>query len=71
MLQVGEFSAWIKVENVETQEYNIEISDDGKNITCWIASEVGKVRRPFHQAHNIFAISQVHFSIFLFTGGTP
>ncbi|KAJ7646753.1 hypothetical protein FB45DRAFT_891321 [Roridomyces roridus] len=36
------FSAWITIEGVETQEYSVETSEDGKTVTCWIASELGK-----------------------------
>ncbi|KAJ7646754.1 hypothetical protein FB45DRAFT_891328 [Roridomyces roridus] len=36
------FSAWITIEGVETQEYSVEVSEDGETVTCWIASELGK-----------------------------
>ncbi|KAF7376503.1 hypothetical protein MSAN_00066200 [Mycena sanguinolenta] len=42
MLQCGEFAAWVSIDGKETQEYGIEVSEDGKSVTCWIASELGK-----------------------------
>lgn len=43
MLQYKEFSAWITIEGTEAKEFSIEVSEDEKKVTCWIASEVGKV----------------------------
>ncbi|KAK0446143.1 hypothetical protein EV421DRAFT_1792689 [Armillaria borealis] len=34
------FSAWITIEGVETEEYQVE--KDGNKVTCWIASEENK-----------------------------
>ncbi|KAJ7162086.1 hypothetical protein C8R46DRAFT_343278 [Mycena filopes] len=42
MLRQGPFSAWISIEGKEAPEYDVEISDDNKTITCWVASELGK-----------------------------
>jgi hypothetical protein len=50
MLQLNNFSAWISVDDVELQQYAIEYSKDGKQATCWIPSEAGKVRQPFFTA---------------------
>lgn len=44
MLQYKEFSAWIVIEGEEAQEFNVEASEDEKKVSCWIPSEVGKVR---------------------------
>ncbi|KAJ7646771.1 hypothetical protein FB45DRAFT_1019068 [Roridomyces roridus] len=38
----GSFCAWITIEGVVTPEYSVETSADGKTVTCWIASELGK-----------------------------
>lgn len=38
------FSAWITIDGVEATEYDVVTSDDKKTVTCWIASELGKVR---------------------------
>jgi hypothetical protein len=35
------YSAWISVDGAALKEYNVEVSN-GKNATCWIASEAGK-----------------------------
>ncbi|KAJ6508074.1 hypothetical protein DFH09DRAFT_275569 [Mycena vulgaris] len=42
MLQSGEFSAWIAIEGVEVPEYNVEISENQQEYSCWIPSDVGK-----------------------------
>ncbi|KAF9493311.1 hypothetical protein BDN71DRAFT_1450438 [Pleurotus eryngii] len=42
MLQLEKFSAWVTIDGEETPEYNVEISDDGTETTCWIASQVNK-----------------------------
>lgn len=43
MLQFREFFAWVSIDGVEAPEYGVEISEDQKSVTCWIASELGKV----------------------------
>ncbi|KAK7005971.1 hypothetical protein R3P38DRAFT_3040642 [Favolaschia claudopus] len=45
MLNFHGFSAWVCVEGVKgegTSEYDIEVSEVDKTVTCWIASELGK-----------------------------
>jgi hypothetical protein len=42
MLQSQDFSAWITIEGVEAAEYNIEVSENQQELSCWIPSEVGK-----------------------------
>ncbi|KAJ7733604.1 hypothetical protein B0H14DRAFT_2996343 [Mycena olivaceomarginata] len=42
MLQFREFFAWVSIDGVEAPEYEVEISEDQKSVTCWIASELGK-----------------------------
>ena len=42
MPQHKDFSAWITIEDKKADEFNVEVSDDGKRVTCWIISEVGK-----------------------------
>ena len=44
MLQLGNLSAWITVDGKKLEEYGVEISDDGREATCWIPSKVGQVR---------------------------
>jgi hypothetical protein len=44
MVNYGGISCWVEIENSATPEYHIETFDDHKLVTCWIASEVGKVR---------------------------
>ncbi|KAJ7121333.1 hypothetical protein C8R43DRAFT_1033883 [Mycena crocata] len=42
MPQSAEFSAWVTIEGVVAPEYNVEASEDLKDLTCWIPSEVGQ-----------------------------
>ncbi|KAJ7680697.1 hypothetical protein DFH06DRAFT_939276, partial [Mycena polygramma] len=42
MLQWKEFSAWISIDGREPEEYGVEVDEDEKTVTCWIASELGK-----------------------------
>lgn len=44
-LTIEQFTAWVTVDDVEVPLYGIEYSADGKQATCWIASEAGKVSR--------------------------
>jgi hypothetical protein len=47
MPQLEDFSAWITIEDKKADEFNVETSDDGKCVTCWIVSEVGKASQAF------------------------
>nr|GAT55852.1 predicted protein [Mycena chlorophos] len=40
----GESRAWITIAGVETDEYDIQVNEDSRTVTCWIASELGKLR---------------------------
>ncbi|KIM74258.1 hypothetical protein PILCRDRAFT_80278, partial [Piloderma croceum F 1598] len=39
MPQLKDFSSWITIEDKKADEFNIEVSDDRKCVTCWIASK--------------------------------
>ncbi|KAI6149869.1 hypothetical protein BKA82DRAFT_997796 [Pisolithus tinctorius] len=41
-MRLGDFSAHVVVEGKELEEYEVTISNGGKQVTCWIASEAGK-----------------------------
>ncbi len=47
MIVNEKFSAWVEIEGVAAQEYNVEVKEDGKHdissLSCWIPSEEGKV----------------------------
>jgi uncharacterized protein involved in high-affinity Fe2+ transport len=43
-LKVGEYEAWLVVENAEVEHYKIEVDEQTQIATCWIASTAGKVR---------------------------
>ncbi|KAJ7020010.1 hypothetical protein C8F04DRAFT_313936 [Mycena alexandri] len=42
MLHLNGFSAWITIDGQEIAEYDIQTSEDEKNVTCWVAAELGK-----------------------------
>ena len=42
----GQFEAWItldRLDGAKREEYAVEVDEQRKLVTCWIASEVGKV----------------------------
>ena len=43
-LDHNDYQAWIEVDGQELQCYSIDVDHAKKIVTCWIASEVGKVR---------------------------
>ncbi|TFK57079.1 hypothetical protein OE88DRAFT_1722095 [Heliocybe sulcata] len=42
MLRCNDFSAWVTVDGIQLECYSEQTSSDGRTVTCWIASEVGK-----------------------------
>ncbi|KAF9260070.1 hypothetical protein L218DRAFT_963008 [Marasmius fiardii PR-910] len=36
------FSAWITIDGQALQEYGVDVSQEARTVTCWIASELGK-----------------------------
>lgn len=46
-LKVGVFEAWAVVENEEVEHYHIDVNEEEKLATCWIASTAGKVSLPY------------------------
>ncbi|KAJ6561819.1 hypothetical protein B0H19DRAFT_1287148 [Mycena capillaripes] len=44
MPELGRFSCWVEVNDVRLSEYSPENSADGEEATCWIPSEVDKVK---------------------------
>ena len=43
-IRVGEYGARVMIEDKEIPHYAIHVDQAKKEATCWIASEVGKVR---------------------------
>ena len=41
--RMGDYEAWMVVENEEIEHYGIEVNEETKIATCWIASTAGKV----------------------------
>jgi hypothetical protein len=42
-VKLGEYEAWVVVENQEIEHYGVEMNEESKVATCWIASTAGKV----------------------------
>ena len=40
----GIHGARVMIENKKVQHYAMQVDQDKKEVTCWIASEAGKVR---------------------------
>ena len=43
----GQFEAWVTLDGPDgarREEYAVEVDEQEKLVTCWIASELGKVR---------------------------
>jgi hypothetical protein len=43
MLKLCNFEAWVSIDGKELEQYGVEDTGD-QTVSCWIASEVGKVR---------------------------
>ncbi|KAJ3516565.1 hypothetical protein NLJ89_g1031 [Agrocybe chaxingu] len=41
-LTLGDYSAWVKVAGEEVEHHSIEVNEEKKLVSCWIASEEGK-----------------------------
>lgn len=46
MVQFGTYHVWIEVDGDELPEFNVDVEEDKKKVTCWIPSEAGKVCCP-------------------------
>ena len=44
MPSLGGLDAWIEIEGTKADEFDIRTDRKEEVVTCWIASEVGKVR---------------------------
>jgi len=42
-LQLKQFSAYVRVEGKSLECYSTWVNQGDRHVTCWIASEVGKV----------------------------
>ena len=42
-VKLGEYEAWVVVEGQEIEHFAIEVNEETKVASCWIASTVGKV----------------------------
>jgi len=43
MVNFGPYHAWVTVDDEELPEFNTEVDEVAKRVTCWIPSEAGKV----------------------------
>lgn len=52
MVNFDEFSAWVEVDGVRSEEFNTYICKNEQKVstvTCWIPSEKGKVRSDMYR----------------------
>ena len=52
-VRFGEHGARVMIENKEIEHYAIHVDPVKKEVSCWIASEEGKVR---HIRESLFAV---------------
>ena len=45
-IKLGELGARVMIENKEIEHYAVHVDPVKKEVSCWIASEAGKVRKP-------------------------
>ena len=45
-LKLGEYEGWVVVEGLDIEHYAIEVNEETKVASCWIASTAGKVMSP-------------------------
>ena len=50
-IRFGEHRARIMIENKEVPHYAMHVDPAKKEVSCWIASEAGKVREPLFARH--------------------
>lgn len=43
MLRIGNFKAWIRIDGKNVEEYKVEADTQAVKVTCWVASDVGRV----------------------------
>lgn len=43
MLSLNSVSAWIEVDDKELEQYGVEENSNQSQVTCWIATQAGKV----------------------------
>ena len=55
-IRFGKHGARVKIEDEEIQHYDIQVDRDEKEVTCWIASEAGKVWELFFRYDMILFI---------------
>ena len=59
----GTINAYIKVDGTGLTEYDVQIDEKKKSVSCWIASETGKVRSLCHCSIYAFLRSFKNFSV--------
>lgn len=64
-MQLKGFQACILVNDVELNQYGIETSPDGNEVSCWVPSEAGKVCfRSIHDRHMVaYDIAHQKFTV--------
>ena len=46
-IKFGEHSARVMIENKEVPHFDMHVDPEKREVSCWLASEEGKVREPF------------------------
>ena len=55
-LKIGDYEAWVEVENQKIEHYGIDGNEETKVVTGWIASTAGKVESAWCHIPNITMI---------------
>jgi sulfur transfer protein SufE len=48
MLRLGTSSVWIEIDGKPAPTYDVQVAQDAKVVSGWIASQTGKVRNVFY-----------------------
>ena len=43
MVVFGTYDVCVKIDSERLSEFDVEVDEEGKRVTCWIPSEAGKV----------------------------
>ncbi|KAK7031206.1 hypothetical protein VNI00_013622 [Paramarasmius palmivorus] len=63
MISLNNHTAWVTVDGVEAQEYDVQVDKEKKTVTCWIASEAGKTYEVSCKGTNIITATDISLVI--------
>ena len=58
-IRFGEHGARVMIEDKEIQHYAMQVNPAKKEVTCWIASEAGKVRESLFAMTSCSSFQQI------------